>query len=636
MRWASRCAVLGVAVVINLTTFALPATAHATLVATLPEAGYSVTEAPQELGLVFDERVSLDTLRVEGQARGDVRTTAPHVSPDGMTISARPATPLPEGRYTVSWRVIGLDGHEIEGTFGFGVGAEAVPSAAGVTATSSGSGMDVALRWALLAGLAVALGGLVGEALVRRRERRLDDAPAVETPQPWLLSASSVGLVAASGLALGAQERGDPLDSPGQVALVVQVLGFIVATLAAVRPTRWLVAVALAVVVVAEGVRSHLQVEATPFGSIVIVVHLAAAAVWIGALIHVTRAALLWRRTHRGQAGALFVEYSLMALGLYVVVLVTGTIAAILVLPSLDSLWSTTYGLVLLAKLALVAVASALAFAARRRLARPGAGLRVVRLTRVEAPALVAVLAAGAVLSSIAPPADESRALAYPPPVRGAAVRLGALAGQITVGVVASESQLELRLRVPEWDPNASYDFDIAATLTRPDGSPAPVALSPCGAGCFVGPTSWEDGGNTLALEVQSADWSGDHVTFAIPWRPEGAQALFDQMLTTMSSQPRITFVEAVTSDTTAPPGARSDELSTSGEELVNLQPYRSGVVTTPVVLGRDGEATEIGFAISAEGIYVRQRLDASGRILRETLVTPNHEIDRVYSYGAG
>lgn len=642
MRMLRRLLLILVGGIAGVAIFASPAVAHPTLVATLPEAGYSVATPPEEIGLVFDERVTVHELTIEGQARGDIQTSELKVSGDGMRATVQPEAELPEGRYTVRWRATGVDGHDVDGTFGFGVGDAAAPAQAS-TVETPGLATAAVLRWAMFAALAVALGGLVADAMVRRQVRQGGSGRQLIAPRPWILPACVAGAIATVGLAVQSMGGGSLTDGVASFSIsklldgaagrliVVELGAFVVAAVAARAPLRRVIAFALVVVIVADGMRSHLQTEAPPLGSITVIVHLGAVAIWVGALLHIARTAMRWWHVP-GQARALFVMYAMVALGLFGIVVTTGTIAAILVLPTVDSLWTTSYGQVLLVKLALVTAASALALSARRRLRRhsyPG----TTRSVRIEWPTLVAVLAASAVLSSMAPPADPAQGLAYPPPTRGPNVRLGTLAGQITTGVIASEGQLEVRLRLPEWDPNADHDFDITGTVSGPDGESTTLELEPCGAGCFVSPARWGVGVNELELDVRASNWQGDAAEFDVPWPARDAQDLFDQMLATMTEQRDFIFVESATSDSTTPTPFVSDDLRTDGPEFVDLQPYRSGAINAPTVLSRDGNTVEIGFAISAESIYVRQTLDASGRIIDETLISPNHLLERTYTY---
>ena len=41
---------------------------------------------------------------------------------DKLSIAVAVTSPLPAGKYTVTWKTAGTDGHVIRGTFGFTVG----------------------------------------------------------------------------------------------------------------------------------------------------------------------------------------------------------------------------------------------------------------------------------------------------------------------------------------------------------------------------------------------------------------------------------------------------------------------------------------------------------------------------------
>lgn len=93
--------------------------------------------------------------------------------------------------------------------------------------------------------------------------------------------------------------------------------------------------------------------------SIASVSHVSAAAVWSGGVVLL--ADLLWRRHRRG-ADVLrpLMRFSRMAANALVLAGVAGTVMAILVLDRFDDLWSTQWGRLLLAKIAIVAVAAAI------------------------------------------------------------------------------------------------------------------------------------------------------------------------------------------------------------------------------------------------------------------------------------
>lgn len=99
-----------------------------------------------------------------------------------------------------------------------------------------------------------------------------------------------------------------------------------------------------------------------------------------------------------------------------------------------------------------------------------------------------------------------------------------------------------------------------------------------------------------------------------------------------MSAIPELALYERVTSNSGLGQEVR---LQLSGPELLDSDPYGSGVAPTVVVLGRNqltGE-TEMALAYPGEGTYVRLTLDHHGRIARETLAAPKHLTTRTIVY---
>lgn len=608
---------------------ARPASAHPTLIQTQPSAGYAVAQSPPEIVVVFDEQVRLtrDGFALDGQARGNIATAPPQLSADATTITVRLPQPLPKGQYTLHWRVIGEDGHTVDGAFGFGVGTSSPTGAQSTTATSGLPVLAVA-RWSVLAGLTVALGGLAGEGVVRRLLTYIPVERRIPAPRPWVVTGSVLGAAGALGLAAYQLVGGNLLTG-----VLVEIVAFAAAALLALTYGPLLALPALLAAVVAESGLSHVGTEAPGWGAVTIGLHLTAATVWVGALLHVLRVAVAWRAA-REQVRALLLSYATLAAALYVVVVATGTVAAVLVLPTPGSLVDTGYGRVLLAKLALVVLATVLALLARRslrQLARPGTGLRpVTRAARAERGALVGVVAVTALLSSITPaPAEE---VGFPPTVVEPAVRLGTLAGQITTGLVASEGAVIVRLRVPETSPTDRPDYEVEGSLLGPAGTRRQLELQPCGEGCFASPVSWSPGTNRVELTVAEANWPGGSVSFEVPWPARERAALLDRVLTRMKRQPTIEVTESISSDTSRPP-AFEGQLRLSGAEFIDLQPYRSGVVSTVVQLRRSTREIEIAFAIPAEDYYIQLTVAPDSRILHSRLVSPGHLIQRTFRY---
>jgi copper transport protein len=272
-------------------------------------------------------------------------------------------------------------------------------------------------RWLLLAGLSIALGGLAGRGLARQYLAR-DDTPAapVRPPAPWALRGSLTGLVASAALlitalvapgvtaalarppAAGLGDRGAAI-----VAAAEAVCFALAAILARLRRPGWSVAPLLGVVL-AEGIRAHPEGMIPAAGALLSYCHLLPAVLWAGMLAYTARAAIAWR-AHPESARGLFRLYGTAAAWLFGVVVVTGAISAILLVP-LSSLLTTSYGRFLIVKAALAAVAAALALVSRAGLRRPAhPGARLPLATRLEIAALAAVLAATGLLTVLTPPA---------------------------------------------------------------------------------------------------------------------------------------------------------------------------------------------------------------------------------------
>lgn len=623
-----------------------PASAHPYLVTTLPQAGYSLSDSPAEVGLVFDEAVSFNSqaISVDGQARGRMPTSAPVASQREHKLSVTPDRPLPPGRYTVRWRVVGEDGHPVSGSFTFGVGSaplaldgESVQSAPGVAASSL-------FRWLLLAGLSIAGGGLVGDLLVRSRIARATTPHAMRRPTVWLRSGSVLGLLGATALIVHQAGAGDVAagfdlrriaavwdTGPGRM-LFVEALSFLT-----VLSSRWRVlsGSALLVVVGAEAGHTHLFVELGALGWALMSVHLFAAAVWVGGLVQVSRAAFAWRAV-TGEARSLFVSYSALALVLYLAVVASGTLAAILIVPSIGALVDSAYGLVLLGKISLVAVVSALALLSRRRLRRrTGDAGALEKPITVERLALIGTLAVTAVLVSMPSPRSPTEQLAYPPPIRGDVIRLGTLAGQVNVGLSAAESHLEVHLQIPEQDPENDPVYALQGALSNArTGGEKPLDFVSCGNGCFYAEPSWTRGSNEVSLSVEAEGWNGGRAEFDIAWPMTVRQELLTKALKKLERTEQVVLREAVTSDTTGPFfGGEPDPMS--GRRFLRAQPYKSGNVGSVIQLGRARGGTWIGLGLPSQQIYVRMLVASDGRIMREEITTPRHLIRHRLTYPA-
>ena len=620
------------AVIAVLLGAAAPAQAHPTLLFTTPGADTAVAEPPASITLSFTEPVVLGENAV---VISDGAGTVPAVGRvaagrDGSAVVAGLTGELQPGTYTVRWRVIGADGDVVENEFRFAVGA-AVGGGGGSGAGPGISWFPAVLRWVLFAGLAVALGGLVAQRVTTSARA---ENPALPAVRPWAALGAAAGLAAVTGLGvLLADSSGwDVLwaDRPGRL-VTAEAAGFVSAlALLAVRRHGW-ATVPLLGVAVAEGVRSHAGVTTPGWGALLTAVHLAAAAVWTGALLHTVRAGLAWR-AHRGAVRWVFAEYARIALWLFVLVVATGVGTTLTLIP-VTALTTTGYGRVLVIKVVLVAVAAGLAVAGRAALRRPG---RVRRLAGTETTVLVAVLAVAATLVSTPLPGSAELVGATPPAAAGVVVPFGALAGQVGVSMVASEGRLVVRLSTPRrgdyYEPAEPQDYQMSGRL-RPHGrAPETLRFRPCGADCFVTAVRWGSGDNAVTLQVRAPGWRGGTVGVLVPWPVQPGAELLARTVETMRQAGGFTLYEAVTSDTSAPaPDPRA--LQPSLDTFLSSVPYASGVAPVAARISRAGEPTRLALGFPAAGQSALLVLDDRGRIAEETLTSGKHLVRHRFVY---
>ena len=499
--------------------FPIVASAHAELVLSSPAAGAHLGTAPGVVVLEFSQTINAQL------SSGSVTDPGGHSwkgqADSGEEIRVPLATNVP-GVYTVVWvSVSQVDGHRINGSFTFDVGVVGRPSPQVAANQAPGPQLsDVAIgavKWIE----ALALLVLVGQVLVNRLARR---EPRIEWVQPGFRAASvalSAGLVAVWAQAT--------VGSGGHS--VSAYLAYFGAGLSGAALLARLALEALTLVAVIRGWRSlplflggslvmlaaagHAAgVQPAWLGVGLDAVHLLAAGLWAGGIgaLALLRPPGGWRSI---EARRLLGRFTPVALAAFATTVVAGGLEAIEQLGSLQSLFGTDYGRVLLAKMALVACMLPLSLLAWR-LGRP----RV----RVEASIAVCVVAAAALLASFpAPPtAAEQQAAdaAALSPTAGLPAR-----GELTMAGPAGSVLVGLSLSPGMPGPNRATVYVLP--ITGSAAAKAVVAniavngvyhaLVPCGATCRHSTIDIR-AGDTVAVDVLNQ--GGGEATFTIPDLP--------------------------------------------------------------------------------------------------------------------
>ncbi|WP_240501688.1 copper resistance CopC/CopD family protein, partial [Streptomyces neyagawaensis] len=391
--YVRRLVLLGTVLVLFLLGGAGTASAHAALKGTDPADGSVLDSAPKDVTLTFTEPVSLlqDSIRVIDPENRAVDTSKPGRSGD-RSDTARVTLPagLPDGTYTVAWRVISADSHPISGALLFSVGEPSATSAtlpADLTEDPLTASFYDITRYFAYGALALLIGVTV---FVTAVLGRADDTLRKLLLSGWLaLTLSSVVLL----LLRGPYERGSGVGA----VLDPSVLGGTVGTRPglALLARLTLLAVVLFLLVRARGQESWGRGEAgagvllsvglagtwaaaehasagiqVPVAMTSSVLHLLAMAVWLGGLTALLT--VLYRDPETLSAAAV-TRFSRLAFASVVVLVVTGVYQSWRGLGSWSAFTTTAYGQVLLAKLAAVALLLAAAAFSRRWTAGLGA-----------------------------------------------------------------------------------------------------------------------------------------------------------------------------------------------------------------------------------------------------------------------
>ena len=403
-----------------------PASAHASLVGTAPGDGVTLREAPDEITLSLSEHVVLDATRIEvvdghGMTVSvtDLHLVAEHpgdLQPGDLEEPVQVVGRLPHlasGTYQVSWRTLsGDDLHKSSGRFAFGVRRPV--QAIGVGDDPPPPTMEPPVRWGLLFGIALALGGLLAHSVLLR-----DGGDRIAARALKLSVAGSLTALLASGALLVAQVMSggvaehELLTGSYVIRWGLREAGLALLALAAMallrdaRPgvSRALLLGGGTLSCLGTALLGHAGAGVTLSTTRVLATacHLGAGLTWAGAVVCL--ALVLAMRTDPSREvtwAATLRSFAVPAAACVSLVVVSGLYLSSHVVASVDAALTTFYGRTLLVKVGLVGVAGLVGLVNHRRVRGHGAGpLR--RTLAVEAVVLVTVVAATAVLTSAQP-----------------------------------------------------------------------------------------------------------------------------------------------------------------------------------------------------------------------------------------
>lgn len=409
------------------------ASAHATLESSSPADGQSVLTSPSEIRITFSEAVTtisggLSVLNADGKT---VDTGNSEIV-GGRTLVAPISETLSDGTYVATYRVLSADGHPVSGSILFGVGNGALDRSA--QPSSSGDRL-----WEIIGGISrfimylaalVAAGVAFFLAFIHdRAEDRWRIVPFVRIGSILALF-SAIGIVMSQAALLTGKGAGAVTDSNVLRDVLNQNLGWSLALLmiglAAVHLStdisKKVVSQSLALygglaVTVSFAVWGH-ATELSPetISLAANAIHATAAALWLGGLVGLVMVlSLRTPETVRSTAGIIG-RFSLMAFWSVIALTIAGLTLTITGSDAnLNSILTTTWGQLVLAKIGLTLIVVLIAAWNRRTLVpsltSPTANTdelavrwaTLLRTIRTEAVLLVAVLALTAIVVNVPP-----------------------------------------------------------------------------------------------------------------------------------------------------------------------------------------------------------------------------------------
>ncbi len=427
MKVPSMRKILPLTVLLCLLFMVHSAAAHANLERSNPSANSALDIAPAEIRLWFTEALepefSTITLR---DAEGEKVATPPAFVDAPKQLVLIPGA-LPEGVYTVAWKVVSkTDGHLTQGSFSFGIGMAAGQVASVEHAESPIPVESAVVRWLNLLSLALLVGGIGFQVFVWTPAHPLGSSRGgVDSIRLIRVGWGCLGLTTILILLLQVSIVADvsfieAITHPTLKNIishtyfgelwVIRVflwgfLGLLLALASQARYADWLVLLLGAGILWTQSAFSHASSAPDKTASITADwLHLVGMVLWLGGLIH-----FVYVFRHIPNLGKFVAYFSNYARLMVLLLILTGIYAAWLQVGSIEALTDTPYGQALLIKLLLflplLAVAGINLIFTQRGLAKnefiwQG---RLRSLIGVEIALVVGIVLAVGVMTAISP-----------------------------------------------------------------------------------------------------------------------------------------------------------------------------------------------------------------------------------------
>lgn len=406
--------------------------AHANIIASSPSENETLVKAPSVVTVEFDEEIEpkFDSFFVVDSKGTRVDTNeASFDKNNSKRIQTKLKDQLPNGAYTIQWKAVSADGHPVEGTIPFQIGA-----GTGIHSMQSTTGYvpqaDMIINRGLLyTGFSLFLGVILFHLVFYKGES--SNILKAKSKTMILLSLLLIACSLLWNLPLQAKLYGNvPWSQAFQPSLWREVLGIppfgyvwisqiillvllVIASWLALTYgawsslKAWLLPVLLLIgLFVTKALMGHAASSTYRDIAVVIdVLHLCAASIWVGSVAAIVF--LLSKQQEGKRDWSLYWDtierFSPWAMTATITILFTGIFSITLYIPDLRSIFQTSYGLILLAKIILFVGMGMLGIVhiVKRKLRKEKElGVSV----QVEFGIGIAVLIAAAILTNVATP----------------------------------------------------------------------------------------------------------------------------------------------------------------------------------------------------------------------------------------
>ena len=511
MRW--RRVAVGTVLALGVLVPAGQALAHAGLEASVPSANAVLEAGPPNIELDFNEAIDAERSNIQlyDQTATLIPTGAPQRVTDDTGVQASVPT-IGDGVYVVVWRVPSADGHVVDGSFSFQVGAPStgvdvdalIDKVSGnATATSTVGRLDTAARLLALIGLIVVVGGGV---LAMQSADSASNRMLLWLAWAFLL----VGSLGSFGLYGAKVVAGSPSDAlkpsvwgkvvgshTASVLLVrvvmVIVLGGLLLSFARRASDIWrgaALALSVGLVMTYSSIGHAYAQDPAPLWVGIDALHLVAVSLWVGGLLMFAFGTTTWLTDPDAERIAR--RFSLIAMVAVPVIVATGVAQTLKLAGSLDDVTSTSWGRTLLVKVAVVTVLIAIGGVSQWLLRHDGPSA-IKRNVLVEALIGVAVVGLAAGLVAL-PPQNVAASKVFTTTLTS-----GGVIADVTVtpGRVG-ENEVHLVITPPGGGITPVVSTTVGAELPAAGSGLVPAILESIGPNHYTG---------TIVL-TQAGDWT--------------------------------------------------------------------------------------------------------------------------------